>query len=651
MVTPTKPSSQRSTPDRMAKLGNKKSKAPTPSRRSKEMDYWLALSIAVVTFVVFSPALRNEFVGWDDYELLLNNTRYRGLGWEQLRWMFSTFHMGHYQPLSWMTFALDYLLWGMEPFGYHLTNLLLHAGNAALFYFVTLRLLSLALSMSYPSADLHLKVAAGFAAFFFAIHPLRVESVAWATERRDVLSGLFFLATVLCYLQAATVSSDTPYRGRWLGAALSCYCLSLLSKASGVTLPLVLLVIDVYPLRRLGPGKWFGPLARRTWWEKVPFLLLAAAAAAIAPLAQQDAGAVATLRAHDVAARLAQSFYGLAFYLWKTTLPLDLSPFYEVPPNLNPFAWPFLLSGAVVVAASIGVFILRQRWPAGLASWVCYVIIVAPVLGIVQSGRQMVADRYSYLSCLGWAIVIGGGLYYYLRQRDTRHRDAGWKRSIATGVAAVIIFGFSILTWKQIEVWHDTDMLWKHVLAITDKSTFRSGTAHHLVARFLSDRGDLARAIEHLRLSIEIEPTDATTYTDLGAALARRGQFQEAIENLQQAVALNPRLSLARFNLGNALALQGRFGEAAEQLENALQIRPDYAEAYNNLGKVLAAQGQLDKAIDLFRRAVQIQPDFAGAHQSLAMALAEKGSKDEAVQHFQEAQRIMQASRDAGAAK
>ena len=628
----------------MAKPKKKKAGPQIQEVPSKQSDWWIGVSIAALTLAVFFPALSNEFVGWDDYELLLNNLNYRGLGWQQLRWMFTTFHTGHYQPLSWITFALDYLIWGTEPFGYHLTNLVLHAANAVLFYLLALRLLSLALSKPLPPADYALKAAAGFAALFFAIHPLRVESVAWATERRDVLSGFFFLATVLCYVQAVTVSNDFSYRRRWLGVSLISYGLSLLSKASGITLPFVLLVLDVYPLRRLGYGaaKWFGPSAARIGWEKIPFLFLAGGAAVIAPLAQQDAGAVASLRVHGIASRVAQSLYGLAFYLWKTLLPNDLSPFYEVPPKLNPFAWPFLLSGAVFVVVSVSLVVFRHRWPAGLASWVCYVIIVSPVLGFVQSGRQMVADRYSYLPCLGWAILAGGGLYYSLRQRSVDHRDAARQRSLfATGVATMILLGFSILTWKQVKVWHDTDRLWNHVLAITDKSTFRSGTAHHLVAGFYSDRGDLDRAIEHLRISIEIEPTDATTYTDLGVALARQGKLEEAIQNLQHALALSPTLSLAHFNLGNAFALQGRFGEAAQHLQDALRTKPDYTEAYNNLGKVFAAQGQLDKAIDLFRQAVQIRPDFAEAHQSLAIALDEKGRKDEAAQEFQEAVRIM----------
>jgi Flp pilus assembly protein TadD len=626
----------------MSRKRKKKAGAERRKEPSKPLDSWIAFLVALVTFAVFFPALRNEFVNWDDYELLVDNPRYRGLGWEQVRWMFSTFHNGHYQPLSWMTFALDYLIWGMEPFGYHLTNLVLHAANTALFYFLALRLLSLALSRPPSASDLGLRTAAGFAALFFSIHPLRVESVAWATERRDVLSGLFFLATILCYLQAMTYSNDPSHQARWRNRALIAYGLSLLAKASGVTLPVVLLVLDVYPLRRLGggPGMWLGPAARCVWWEKVPFFLLAAGVAVIAPLAQSEAGAVAALHIHGIAARLSQSLYGLAFYLWKTILPTDLSPFYEVPRNLDPLAWPFLLSGAVVVALTIGLFVLRHRWPAGLASWICYVAIVAPVLGFVQSGRQMVADRYSYLSCLVWAILLGGGLYYVWK-RNVGQRRGDRKSSLLITGAALILIALGVLTWRQVEIWHDSDRLWNHVLAITDRSIFRSGTAHHFVARVFADRGDLDRAIEHLRISINIEPTDSTAYMDLGTALAKKGQLNEAIKNFQNALALNPTLSLAHYSLANALAVQGHLQEAAARLEEALRLKPNYAEAYVTLGKVFAVQGQLDKAIGLFRQALQIRPDLAEGHQSLAMALAEKGWAAEANYHYQEARRII----------
>src|SRR5262245_9417533 len=236
------------------------------SKTAKLASYLVPGLVALITFVVFSPALRNGFVNWDDFETIVENQNIRGFTWSLLRWMFTTFHLGHYQPLSWLSFSLDYLLWGLEPFGYHLTNILLHSANAVLFYFVSRRLLALA-APSINAVVLHL--AAGFSALIFASHPLRVESVAWATERRDVLSGFFLLLTVLSYLKAVSAETDPRSWRSWITVAVVLYVLSLLSKASGMTLPLVLLVLDVYPLRRLGggAGRWVGESARWVWLE------------------------------------------------------------------------------------------------------------------------------------------------------------------------------------------------------------------------------------------------------------------------------------------------------------------------------------------------------------------------------------------------
>src|SRR5262245_51984023 len=243
-------------------------------RAARLASYLIPGLVAVITFIVFSPALRNGFVNWDDLGTLVENQNFRGFTWSHLRWMFTTFHLGHYQPLSWLTFSLDYLLWGMNAFGYHLTNILLHSANAVLFYFVTLRLLAIAAPIS---SAVVLNMAVGFSALVFAIHPLRVESVAWATERRDVLSGFFLLLTVFTYLKAVGAEMRPSSRRGWMGVSALFYVLSLFSKASGMTLPLVLLVLDVYPLRRLGGGvgKWFGPDARRVWLEKLPFFIAA----------------------------------------------------------------------------------------------------------------------------------------------------------------------------------------------------------------------------------------------------------------------------------------------------------------------------------------------------------------------------------------
>src|SRR5438093_8454887 len=303
--------------------------------------------IALVTFVAFLPALQNQFVNWDDAENFLENPHYRGLGWTQLRWMWTTFHLGHYIPLTWMTLGLDYRLWGMNPFGYHLTSLLLHAANAVVFFFVVHRILTLALPRPSERGRA-LAVSAGFAALVFAIHPLRVESVAWVTERRDVLSGLFYLLTILMYLRACARGA----RGRgWYWLSVAVFGCALLSKSMVVSLPVVLLILDVYPLRRLGGAlAWWSEPARRVYVEKIPFVLLAAAASAVALMAQLSHNTMVSVVQLSGLGRLALSVYGLSFYLWKPVALVTLSPLYELPPTVNPWAPPFLLSYGLVVA-------------------------------------------------------------------------------------------------------------------------------------------------------------------------------------------------------------------------------------------------------------------------------------------------------------
>src|SRR5213594_5175026 len=391
-------------------------KAQSPQRERREpvalalpqrWGSWLVpVLIALVTLAAFLPTLQNQFVNWDDHENLLDNPHYRGLGRAHLRWMWTT-HMGHWIPLTWMTFGLDYLLWGMNPVGYHLTSLLLHVTNAVVFFFVVRRILTLALPS--PAERSHaLAVSAGFAALVFAIHPLRVESVAWVTERRDVLSGLFYLLTILVYLRA----SERGARGQgWYWLSVAAFVCALLSKSMVVNLPVVLLILGVYPLRRLGGAiGWLSESARRVYVEKIPFVLLAAAAAAIALMAQLSHNTMVSVVQLSALGRLAVSAYGVSFYLWKTVAPVNLSPLYELPPTVNPWAPPFLLSCGLVLAITAIVVAFRRRVPGLPAAWVAYIVVLLPVLGIFQSGPQIAADRYTYLASLGWAILVSAGV-------------------------------------------------------------------------------------------------------------------------------------------------------------------------------------------------------------------------------------------------
>src|SRR5213083_1664547 len=594
------------------------------SRRLELQHAVIPLVIAFSTFAAFLPTLHNQFVNWDDVENFVDNPHYRGLGWTQLRWMWTT-HLGHYIPLTWMTLGLDYLLWGMNPVGYHLTNLLLHAANAVVFFFVVRRLLARALPS--PSERGHaLAVSAGFAALVFAIHPLRVESVAWVTERRDVLSGLFYLLTILLYLRAR----EREERGRaWYWLSVAAFVCALLSKSMVVNLPVVLLILDVYPLRRLGGavGWWSAP-ARRVYVEKIPFVLLAAVASAVALMAQLSHDTMVSVVQLSALGRLALSVYGLSFYLWKTVAPVNLSPLYELPPTVNPWAPPFLLSYGVVVAITAIVLAFRRRVPGLPAAWVAYVVVLLPVLGIFQSGPQIAADRYTYLASLGWAILAGACLLFCWRISRTSTTGTPTTLPIA-GVAICVVAGLGVLTWNQVQIWHDSERLWTYTVAIHPNSSL----AQFSLGIVLSAQGKPTEAIEHFQKGLQLRPDEPSAHTNLGVALIQQGKLADAIEHFRQAVRIYPDDALAHTNWGSALIDLGKPSEAIEHFQQALRIHPDDALAHTNWGSALIDLGKPSEAIEHFQQALRIHPDDALAHTNWGSALAQeqrlKGEKTE----------------------
>src|SRR5438132_9717619 len=504
----------------------------------------------------------------------------------------------------------------MIPVGYHLTILLLHAANSVVFFFVVHRILTLA--QPSPSERGHaLAVAAGFAALVFAIHPLRVESVAWVTERRDVLSGLFYLSAILMYLRAC----ERGARGRgWYWAAVGLFAGALLSKSMVVNLPFVLLILDVYPLRRLGGfvGWWSEP-ARRIYIEKIPFVLLAAAASAIAVMAQSSVHAAASLAQLSVPGRLAVAAYGLGFYPRKMVVPVNLSPLYELPRTVDPMAPPFILSYALVLAIMAIVLALRRRVPGLPAAWVAYVVVLLPVLGIVQSGPQIAADRYTYLAGLGGAILAGAGLLSTWRR---------WPPFVLTGLTVVLLSGLGTLTWNQVEVWHDSEKLWTHALAIDPKTSM----AQFGLGRLRADQGKPAEAIEHYRQALNIKPDYGAAHYNWGVVLGQQGKPAEAIEHYRQALQMNPNSAEAHNNWGVVLGQQGRLADAVEHFQQALRLKPDFAEAHNNWGFALAQQGKRAEAIEHYRHALRLNPDNALAQSNLLNAIQRRdmGKEDSA---------------------
>ncbi len=434
-----------------------------------------------LTVLAFLPALHHEFLGWDDAKNYLDNPHYRGLGPRQLAWMFTTFHMGHYIPVTWISFGLDYLLWGMDSSGYHLTNILFHAATALAFYFLSLRLLGAA---RLGVTDSDLRIGSSLAALLFAIHPLRAESVAWVTERRDVLSGLFYVLSLIAYLKALD-GRDRP-SPRWYWTSVGFFAGGLLSKSIVVSLPVILLALDVYPLQRLGGER--GWRHTSVWLEKVPYFALGAAATVIGFLALFTLGNTRSLAEMGPLYRTVLSIYGLAFYLWKSAMPFGLSPLYQLD-----FTVTWLHFGAVGGLLGVAVLV-RRRWPAFTVATIAYIATLLPVLGIFQNGPQAAADRYTYLAGLGWAVIVGG-----LAARRWAGRD------MIRVVLSIWVVAMLPLTWQQVAIWHDSATLWSHAIALAPQNHaahFNLAGAHEEAGRYaaaVAEYAEVARLSNRFR--------------------------------------------------------------------------------------------------------------------------------------------------------
>jgi tetratricopeptide (TPR) repeat protein len=577
----------------------------------------VAAGLGLIALGLFSGAVDNGFVDWDDNVLFERNEAYRGLGWFQIRWMFSTVLMGHYVPVTWLTHGLDYMLWGMEPAGYHFTNVVLHAANTALFWFVALRLLRAATRMGGPA--LHLGAAA--AALFFGLHPLRAESVAWITERRDVLSGLFFLLTLLLYLQAQELRDGARIRRH--AAALACYLLAILSKSMVMTLPAILILLDVYPFRHLDMRRemWRD---RKLWQDKAPYIGLGAIGAALGYWAQAENRFITTLDQLPWVERPALIAYNIWFYLSKTILPLNLSALYELPVVIDPLAPRFLVPLLATAALTVTVTGLRRTWPAGLAVWTSYIVLLSPVMGIVHSGRQLTHDRYSYLPALGFALLVGGGIAALYRAAV--NRLAAPVIVTLAGIAVGSWFvTLGVLTWYQVGVWKSTETLWRHAL---DSSGTCGVCELNLGTALLNEnRPDLALA--HFERAVGGRADQVKVHHNIGLALGRGGDLEHAAEHFQRAVRSSPDDAGSLMNLGVALMKLGRHAEAVGYLRRAAEITDDDL-AVTNFGRALVATGQAANAVPLLRRTIERQPLRSPARQALVEAYVMLGDVDAA---------------------
>jgi Flp pilus assembly protein TadD len=541
------------------------------------------LAIAGITFVVFIPSLSNNFVDWDDNLNFITNPYYRGLGWTQLRWMLRATVTGHWIPATWLTLGLDYRLWGMNPAGYHLTNVVLHALNAVVFTLIAFRLLRLARPRCAATT---LGAGSVAAALFFALHPLRAETVAWVTERRGLLSAFFVLLTVLTYIRMC--AAESAARRRWLVASVGAYALALLSKAAVVPLPLLLLVLDAYPLGRLTSQwrRWTAPATRGVWLEKLPYAVLAGIAAATALLVTHARGSAQPIESYPPSARWAMLSYGLMFYLEKTVVPLALNPLYELPERINALDLPFLASivGAAVVTGAL--WLLRRRWPAGLALWTSYALILIPVSGLFQAGHQLVADRYTYLSCLPWALLLGAAVCSML-DAAASGRVRKSLAAVAAGILVVWIVSLAYLTWLQVQVWQNTETLWRYALELDPACAL----CHNQLGAELGNRGEVAPAAFHFEQALALRPNDAGLNGNLGLALLKARRAPEAITYLDRALQREPANTEVRVHLGVALMTIGRADEGIDQLRQATLRSPGHARARYELARAYLALG------------------------------------------------------------
>ena len=563
-------------------------RAATPVTARSGFSVWLmAALLALVTIAVYWPVMRHDFVNYDDDLYVTSNVRVQnGLTLENMKW--ACFHPVNFNwhPLTVWSHMADCGLFGLKPWGHHLTSVLLHALNTVL-VFLFLRGLTGALWRSVLVAAL------------FGLHPLHVESVAWVAERKDVLSTCFGLLSLIFYARygrkrLGVEVRDNKARGvpvpRPLDyvLALIFFALGLMSKPMLVTWPFVMLLLDYWPLESF---------KRKSAWrlvtEKIPFFALALAASALTFVVQKREGALVAAEALPLGERCGNALISYCRYLGKLFWPTDMAVFYP-----HPGQWPLakvLLAGVLIGGISVLLFVHWRRYPFLLMGWLWFCGTLVPVIQLVQTGIHAMADRYTYIPSLGVLVLAVWGAYELTK--SWRYRVVAlW----GAGSTAVVLC--MVLTRQQLGHWKDSEALFRHALAVTENN--------HIA------------------------------HNNLGGALASKGQTDEAIRQYREAIRLKPNYAEARHNLGNALLSKGRTDEAIRQYEEAIRLKSDYADAHNDLGVAVGEKGQADEAIRRYQEAIRLKPSYALAHFNLGVALAEKGQTDEAIRQYQEAIRL-----------
>lgn len=604
-----------------------------------------AVLVAAVTFIVFVPALRNELVNWDDDEYVYKNPFIGSLNLKFFRSAFFGFHSCNWHPLTWTSHALDYAFWGLDPWGHHLMNILLHALNTFLVVVLVIRLLEARARTDGSGAgsllgNRAIVIAGAVTGLLFGLHPLQVESVAWVSERKNLLCDLFFFSGIIAYLHYAgqagrgTASGTSPrYSDKYYILTLAFFILALLSKPMAVSLPFVLLILDWYPLGRMrSPGAF-----RAVCTEKIPFIVLSAASSVVTVLAQKAEGAIMPMTAVPLTVRLAVAAKSLIAYVGKMIAPLNLVPFYPYPKEVSLLSFGYIAPLFLVAGITVACFALMRKQRVWMAIWAYYVITLLPVLGIVQVGNQSMADRYFYLPGLG-PLLLAGLLAAMLYERV----KASGRSETAAGAAVILIAlavsaALSYATVKQIGVWKSSISLWKFVI---EREPAGVPLAHNNLGEAYKSRGEFEKAAEQYQAALRFDPDLSEARNNLANILIVKGQSDRAISEYQKALTLKPESADGHYNLGLAYDAKGQFDKAIAEYQAALKLKPDYPEAHNNLGTTYGSQGLFERAIAEFRTAVEQRPGFLEARYNLAFTYLKANKPEMARKELEEMLRI-----------
>ena len=538
--------------------------------------YAAALLSALIAFIIYLPSLTNGFVGWDDPRYVYENQWIRGLDFAFLKEAFTEVYFANWHPVTMLSYALDYAVWGLNPLGYHLENVILHTINTALVAVLSVRLITVVRPLSAPAVF----AAGAVPALLFGIHPLHVESVAWISERKDVLCAMFFLSSVLFYLRYAQKGKALCYV-----LSLVSFALAIMSKSMAVTLPAVLLLIDFYPLRRLSSAK--GVL--KAVAEKLPFFAISAFAAAMAVYSQ--GAAVASLESIPVDVRVLVALKAYVFYLEKLFIPVKLAPFYPLPAEVDPFAADYIVTYAVLGGISV-ICLAAIRYRVFLVAWLYFLGTLVPVIGLVQVGMQAAADRYMYLPSLSILVLFGAGAALIIERGSRALLGA------LLAFISVATVGLSYATVTQAAVWKDTLTLWDYEL--------------------------------------RLYPDAFIPYMNRGVMYVKMGEHDKGMKDLDKAVSLAPTSRNVLYNRSLALKTMGRYNEALADIDKAISLRPG-ADLYVNRGNVRKRLGDPVGAAEDYRGALMLEPGNAATWFNLALVLEESGDIPGAIENAEKA--------------